>query len=115
VLDLAKWDAALYGTSLLKQSSLERIWTVFPLNDGKPNPGHYGFGWRVGALNGHKLLEHGGAWQGFTCQISRYVDDKLTVVVLTNLDSGHARPDQIAHVVAGLVNPALTPPPSKKQ
>jgi CubicO group peptidase (beta-lactamase class C family) len=115
VLDLAKWDAALYGTSLLKQSSLERIWTVFPLNDGKPNPGHYGFGWRVGALNGHKLLEHGGAWQGFTCQISRYVDDKLTVVVLTNLDSGHARPDQIAHVVAGLVTPALTPPPSKKQ
>jgi hypothetical protein len=25
VLDLAKWDAALYGTTLLKQSSLDRI------------------------------------------------------------------------------------------
>ena len=114
VLDLAKWDEALYGTRLLKQSSLDRIWTVFPLNDGKPNPGHYGFGWDITTLNGHKLLEHGGAWQGFTCDISRYVADTLTVVVLTNLDSEHARPGRIAHQVAGLVNPALMPPSLKE-
>ncbi|MFZ0333190.1 MAG: serine hydrolase domain-containing protein [Candidatus Acidiferrales bacterium] len=114
VLDLAKWDGALYGTTLLKQSSLDRIWTVYPLNDGKPNPAHYGFGWEINTLNGHKVIEHSGAWQGFTCDISRYVDDNLTVVVLTNLDSGHARPERIAHQVAGLVNPALTPPPPKQ-
>jgi CubicO group peptidase (beta-lactamase class C family) len=114
VLDLAKWDEALYGTTLLKQSSLDRIWTVFSLNDGKPNPFHYGFGWAITALNGHKLLEHDGAWQGFTCNISRYVDDTLTVVALTNLDSGHSHPARIAHQVAGLVNPALMPPPPKQ-
>jgi len=114
VLDLAKWDEALYGTALLKQSSLDRIWTVYPLNDGKPNRGHYGFGWTIETMNGHKVMGHGGAWQGFTCEILRYVDDSMTVVVLTNLDAGHARPDQIAHVVAGLVNPALTPPPPKE-
>jgi hypothetical protein len=45
--DLAKWDQSLYDTKLLKQSSLDQIWTVFPLNDGKPNPGDYGFGWRI--------------------------------------------------------------------
>ena len=39
VLDLAKWDEALYDTRLLKQTSFDRIWTVYPLNDGKPNPG----------------------------------------------------------------------------
>ncbi|HTX76593.1 MAG TPA: serine hydrolase domain-containing protein [Terracidiphilus sp.] len=110
VLDLAKWDEALYGTKLLKQSSLDRIWTVYPLNDGKPNPGHYGFGWDIDDQNGHKRIEHGGAWQGFTCQISRYPDNSLTVVVLTNLDSGHSDPEIIAHVVAGLVDPALTVP-----
>jgi CubicO group peptidase (beta-lactamase class C family) len=114
VLDLAKWDGALYGTTLLKQSSLDRIWTVYPLNDGKPNPAHYGFGWEINTMNGHKVIEHGGAWQGFTCDISRYVDDSLTVVVLTNLDAGHARPEKIAHTVAGLVNPALMPPPPKE-
>src|SRR5579864_3077833 len=114
VLDLAKWDGALYGTSLLKQSSLDRIWTVYPLNDGKPNPARYGFGWQIDARNGHKVIHHGGAWQGFTCDIARYVDDNLTVVVLTNLDAGHARPDQMGQMVAGLVNPALMPPPPKE-
>jgi hypothetical protein len=112
VLDLAKWDEALYGTSLLNQTSLDRLWTVFPLNDGKPNPSHYGFGWMINAVNGHKVIEHGGAWQGFTCDISRFVDDSLTVVVLTNLAG--AQPGQIAHLVAGLVNPALMPPPPKE-
>ncbi|HEY6329082.1 MAG TPA: serine hydrolase [Blastocatellia bacterium] len=114
VLDLAKWDAALYGTGLLKQSSLDRIWTVYLLNDGKPNPGHYGFGWMITDQNGHKLIEHGGAWQGFTCRICRYVDDSLTVAVLANLDAGHARLGPIAHKIAGLVNPPLMPPPPKE-
>jgi CubicO group peptidase (beta-lactamase class C family) len=107
VLDMAKWDEALYGTKLLKQSSLDRIWTVYPLNDGKPNPAGYGFAWNIGEQNGHKRIEHGGAWQGFTCSISRYPDDGVTVVVLTNLDAGHSNPGVIAHVAAGLVNPAL--------
>ncbi|MGH9733353.1 MAG: serine hydrolase domain-containing protein [Candidatus Acidiferrales bacterium] len=109
VLDMAKWDAALYSTRLLTQASLDRIWTVYPLKDGKPNPGNYGYGWEITKFHGHKLIEHGGAWQGFTCDISRYPDDSLTVVVLTNLDSGHSRPEVIAHVVAGLVEPALMP------
>jgi len=109
VPDLAKWDAALYGTELLKQSSLDRIWTVYPLNDGKPNPAGYGFGWMIGKQNDHERIEHGGAWQGFTCRISRYPDDSLTVVVLTNLDADHARVGPIAHVIAGLVDPPLLP------
>jgi CubicO group peptidase (beta-lactamase class C family) len=110
VLDMAKWDEALYGTKLLQQSSLGRIWTIYPLNDGKPNKAGYGFAWFIGEQDGHKRIEHGGAWQGFTCDITRYPDDSLTVVVLTNLDAGHAQPELIAHVVAGLVNPALRAP-----
>jgi len=110
VLDFAKWDEALYGTKLLKQSSLDRIWTVYPLNNGKPNPAGYGFAWMIGAQDGHKRIEHGGAWQGFTCRISRYPDDSLTVVVFTNLEAGYSNPGIIAHVVAGLVNPALAVP-----
>jgi CubicO group peptidase (beta-lactamase class C family) len=108
VPDLAKWDKALYGTKLLKQSSLDRMWTPYPLNDGKANSAGYGFGWLIGAQDGHKRIEHGGAWQGFTCRISRYPDDSLTVVVLTNLEAGYSNPGVIAHVIAGLVDPALT-------
>jgi hypothetical protein len=112
VLDLAKWDAALYTEKLLKKTSLDLMWTPVKLNNGKTHP--YGFGWRVAEMNGHRLIEHGGSWQGFTTGISRYVDDKLTVVALTNLDSRHSRPDDIIHGVAGIYIAALTPPPPPK-
>jgi CubicO group peptidase (beta-lactamase class C family) len=100
VLDLAKWDAALYGDKLLKSSSLKQMWTVAPLHDGKPNSGHYGYGWFIGDKKGHHVVEHEGQWQGFETQISRYVDDRLTVVVLTNLDD--AKPEQIADGIAAI-------------
>jgi CubicO group peptidase (beta-lactamase class C family) len=98
ILDLAKWDAALYTERLLKKSSLARMWSVAPLRNGQPNSGHYGYGWFIAVQDGHRLIEHEGAWQGFETQISRYVDDELTVVVLTNL--ADAKPDVIAHGVA---------------
>lgn len=107
VLDLAKWDAALYTTQLLKQSSLDTMWTVYKLNNGKPNGDNYGFAWEITTQNGHRVIEHDGEWQGFTCDISRYPDDSLTVVVLTNFDS--ARPDYMAHVIAGLADAPLLP------
>ena len=108
VIDLAKWDGALYGTTFLKQASLDRMWTVYPLNNGKPNPANYGFAWMMEPMNGHKTTQHGGAWQGFTCFILRYPDDNLSVAVLTNLAG--AGPRMIARVVAGIINPALMPP-----
>jgi hypothetical protein len=54
------------------------------------------------------LIEHEGAWQGFETQISRYVDDGLTVVVLTNL--AEAKPDLIAHGVARIYLKKGSPP-----
>jgi CubicO group peptidase (beta-lactamase class C family) len=98
ILDLAKWDAALYTEKLLKRSSLEQMWTVAKLSNGKPNSGHYGFGWFIENRNGHRVVEHAGAWQGFETQISRYVDDQITVVVLTNL--AEAKPETFANHVA---------------
>jgi CubicO group peptidase (beta-lactamase class C family) len=104
ILDLAKWDAALYTEKLLKRSSLEQMWTPAKLNNGQPNSGDYGFGWSIGNVRGHRVLDHGGAWQGFKTHISRYVDDKLTVVVLTNL--GDAEPGVITEHVARMYLPS---------
>lgn len=42
VMDLAKWDAALSTGKILKQSSLDQMWTPAKLNSGATNP--YGFG-----------------------------------------------------------------------
>jgi len=107
ILDLAKWDAALYTEKLLKRSSLDQMWTVAKYKNGEPNSGHYGFGWFIESVHGHRVIEHEGQWQGFNTNISRYVDDKLTVVVLTNLD--HCQPDEVTHGVAALYLPARKP------
>ena len=106
VLDLAKWDAALYGETILKRASLDQMWTPVKLNNGTTAP--YGFGWSVMEANGYRLLEHEGAWQGFNANIARYVNDKLTVIVLANLKT--ARAPMISHAVAGVFMPAVAPP-----
>lgn len=98
VLDVAKWDAALYTQKLLKRSSLDQMWTPVKLNNGNTRP--YGFGWAFGDVGGHKVIEHGGAWQGFTSHIARYVDEKLTIIVLTN--RAGANPGNIAHGIEAL-------------
>jgi hypothetical protein len=74
------------------------MWTVAKLKNDKPNSGHYGFGWFIATRNGHHVVEHEGAWQGFETEISRYVDDKLPVVILTNLDA--VTPKKLADRVA---------------
>ncbi len=98
ILELARWDAALYTEKLLKQSSLDLMWTPVKLKDGKPNKGNYGFGWFIDNRAGHRCIHHDGSWQGFETAIDRYVDDKLTVVVLTNLAG--ADPGKISQHVA---------------
>ncbi len=100
VLDLAKWDAALYTEKLLKRSSLDQMWTPAKLKDGQPSKEGYGFGWFIGERHGHRVISHDGAWQGFKTAIARYVNDQLTVVVLANL--AEAKPDEIAEHVADM-------------
>ena len=98
VLDLAKWDAALYTERLLNRSSLDQMWIVAKLKDGQPNQGHYGFGWFIDDRHGHRCIHHDGAWQGFQTAIDRYVDDQLTVIALCNLAG--AQPGRITQHVA---------------
>lgn len=103
VYDMAKWDAALYTDKLLKRTTLEQMWTPVKLNNGKTHP--YGFGWMLGEVRGHRIIEHSGSWQGFKAQITRYVDDKLTVIVFAN--QIRANQTKLAHGVAAIINPEL--------
>jgi len=98
VLDLAKWDAALYTERLLKKSSFDQMWTIAKLKSGQPNEGHYGFGWFIDDRQVHRCIHHDGAWQGFQTAIDRYVDDQLTVVAFSNLSG--SQPGKITQHVA---------------
>jgi CubicO group peptidase (beta-lactamase class C family) len=82
VLDLAKWDAALYQDKILPTPVWEEMWTPVTLNNGQTYP--YGYGWQTGELRGHSYVGHGGGIHGFTSFILRLVRDKLTVIVLVN-------------------------------
>jgi D-alanyl-D-alanine carboxypeptidase len=101
--DLAKWDAALYSEKLIKSSSLREMWTPVKLNKGGTSG--YGFGWGLENQGGHKLVAHGGGTAAFSTMISRYVDDKLTVVVLTNLAGADGA--RLARGIAATYVPAL--------
>ncbi len=110
--DLIKWDAGLSSERILKKQTLDTMWTPAKTNDGKPR--NYGFGWFIDTVNGHKVIQHGGAWQGFTTCIRRYVDERLTVILLTNaaaLESSSgigSNPQQIAEAVAAIYEPELS-------
>jgi len=108
-LDMAKWDAALYGERVLTKASLDQMWTPVKLNSGAAAP--YGFGWSLGEVYGHRVIEHGGAWQGFKAYIARYVDDSLTIVAFANL--AEARLNTIVGRVAATCDPELEPPEPK--
>jgi CubicO group peptidase (beta-lactamase class C family) len=105
VLDLAKWDAALHTDKILKQSAREQMWTPVKLNNGTTHP--YGFGWELSTRAGHRVVSHGGSLPGFRSALYRFVNDKLTVVVLTNSDN--ANPGAIAIGIADQYIPGLIP------
>lgn len=105
VVDLAKWDDALNTGKVLKQSTLDQMWTPAKLNDGTTNP--YGFGWELEPVYGHRAVKHGGSLPGFRAQFARFVNDKVTVIVLTNGDNAIA--SAIAFGVANYYIPGLVP------
>jgi CubicO group peptidase (beta-lactamase class C family) len=111
VFDMVKWDVALNSEVLLRKSSLEEMWTPVRLNDGTTS--NYGFGWYLRPVSKHKAAGHGGDMPGFTSFIWRFMDDHLTVIVLSNCET--AQTARIALGVAGLYVPALVSPEVKKQ
>jgi CubicO group peptidase (beta-lactamase class C family) len=108
VLDMAKWDAALYTEKVIKRSSLEQMWTPVKLNSGQTYPN--GLGWLLGERNGHRVVWHDGYFEGTSTVISRYPDDRLTIVVFINVGGGdeeNPRQVRIADEVAAIYLPAL--------
>ena len=105
VKDMAKWDAALYSEKLLKESSLHQVWAVTKTNDGADAPFDYGFGWFIGHYHGHHLVQHTGGTPGFSSLIYRFLDDKLTIILLTNHSDRIV--DQFAVDLAGMYDSCL--------
>lgn len=104
--DLARWDAALDGPSLLSAASRALMFTPGSLSNGDPIA--HGLGWYVTPFRGHTEIAHGGSFRtGFNSVIARYPDDGLTVIVLAN--QFRSRTSEMARAVASFYNPAYRP------
>lgn len=85
VLDLAQWDIAL-GKRLLKPATWKMMWTGAKLNNGKAT--EYGFGFGLTPFRGHRRIGHVGGGDGFCAALSHFGDDRISVIVCTNLNIG---------------------------
>lgn len=103
VLDLAKWDAALDSNRILTRTSLETMWAPVPLDDGSAYPG--GMGWFIAKANGHRVVFHTNGGPGSSAVVSRYLDDGLTIIVMTNLGAHHTDVMKINGRIAELYLP----------
>lgn len=96
VVDLAKWDEGLRQHTLLSEQEMLPAVTPVKLSDGStprwPRDPHatepplllYGFGWFLDPYKGHARIYHDGETMGFRTTIQRFVDDRFTVIVLSN-------------------------------
>jgi CubicO group peptidase (beta-lactamase class C family) len=103
--DLLRWEEGLMGGQVLTPASLKKMTTPFK-ND-------YAFGLGVSTVNGHKVIAHGGGIEGFNTELAYYPDDKLTVVVLANLNG--SAPGDIARKLAAVAHGETVVLPSERK
>jgi CubicO group peptidase (beta-lactamase class C family) len=104
VLDMAKWDAMLYTDTILTAASRREMWTPVRLNDG--TTAAYGYGWQVTTNRGRTRVFHGGGGPGARASFTRFLEDKLSFIVLINTDDV-----DIDTIVQGLAASYLPPQP----
>ena len=98
--DMIKWDKVLNEQkAILKKENWEQLWHPFIKTSDQPNSkSYYGFGWIADEYNGHKTISHGGSNTGFRSYYTRFVNDGLSIIILTNTDE--ANPTAIAKALA---------------
>jgi CubicO group peptidase (beta-lactamase class C family) len=89
--DLARWDQAIARHTLLSETEMRSAITPVKVSHGsvqEPDgtPAAYGFGWFLNSYKDHRRMWHYGEAVGFRTTIQRFVDDKLTIIVLCNRD-----------------------------
>lgn len=103
--DLMKWNAALDAGKVLNAASWDQAWSAVVLKDGSKAP--YGLGWYIDDVGPYRMVHHGGAINGFRAQYSRFDEQKLRIILLTNAEA--ARTDLMALRIADQFLPGLLP------
>jgi CubicO group peptidase (beta-lactamase class C family) len=116
VVDLAKWEAALQQDKVLTAATKAEMWTPVVLSSGQKYP--YGYGWELddfppgGFATGVTAIRHEGTMPGFRAAFTRLPQQRLAVIVLTNLNG--AQVDLIVAGIAVRYAPELMPAALKR-
>ena len=106
VLDFAAWDIAITSGRLLSPASVSAMTTPVRLASGR-TVGH-GLGWFMDQFNGHRFGAHWGTTvTGHSAVIRRYVNDRVTVIMLANLDDGGFGIDAMSKRIADMYVPGV--------
>ena len=105
--DLVRWQRALATGRVLRPSSYALMTTPTVIANGETVP--HGFGVDLDDLEGHAVVEHGGATGGFNARMAYYPDDGLAVAVLINTNTPKADAVQQAVARSGLGLARLVP------
>ena len=98
VIDLLKWDRALYTTKLVSDESLKEIFSNGLLNDG--SLGKHGFGWRMLETKDFgRIARHSGGWPGYMTYIERDIDHDKTIIILQNHYNVTMPTDEIRNIL----------------
>ena len=89
--DLVSWDRALQQHTLLPESEMKDALNPVDAPNGSVigpdgSPAEYGFGWFLNPYKGHSRMWHYGETMGFRSNIQRFIQDRLTIIVLCNRD-----------------------------
>jgi D-alanyl-D-alanine carboxypeptidase len=115
--DLVRWDVAVMAGEVVRPETLRQIQTVATLNDNKPaevkvplprmpHKVGYGMGCFIGTHGGHRVVWTPGAGPGYSTSLTRFPDDRVTVIVLCDLGS-FALADELARGVGERVIPGM--------
>lgn len=109
VADMVKWETAICSEKILKKSTLKQMWQPYESQKGNEREKYsftYGLGWHIPNYSDKLVVGHNGSIKGFATNITRYIDDKVTVILLCNLENIE-RPDAIAKSIAEQFIPHL--------
>ena len=89
--DMILWDKVLREKKIiLKKENWELLSRpVIKMTGNSASKEHYAFGWIVDEYNGRKTISHGGANVGFRAYYLRFVNDGLSIIVMTNTDEAN--------------------------
>lgn len=116
--EMAQWlrlmlgGGVLAGNRLVSEKNFDELITPHMKIVGKMS---YGYGWMLREWHGHRVVEHGGNIDGFNAQVALMPDQKLGLVLLTNISASPLGTTAMDSVWENLVGRPPDPPVSPEE